>query len=143
MKTKEFQWAPLVPELVCSDLVESKGFYIGIVGARLEYERPGFAYLSIGNAQIMLEQEPSEWVTGGLEAPYGRGVNFQIEVDNVEKLAARLSDAAVPLFRELRDEWYSANGIEHGQREFLVQDPDGYLLRFNSVIGNRIAGEAT
>ena len=30
-----------------------------------------------------------------------------------------------------------AKGVLRGQRELLVQDPDGYLLRFHSVIGTR------
>ena len=132
-----FQWAAMVPELACSDLQTSLKFYVGAVGGRIEYQRTGFAYLGIGQAQIMLEQAPSDWPVGPLERPFGRGVNFQIEVEDVDAFAARLAAANVELYRELSDKWYDANGIQRGQRELLVQDPDGYLLRFHSVIGTR------
>jgi hypothetical protein len=33
--------------------------------------------------------------------------------------------------------WYRTGGVETGQRQFLVQDPDGYLLRLAEVLGER------
>ena len=35
------------------------------------------------------------------------------------------------------ESWYKGEGVEFGQLEFLVQDPDGYLLRFIQDIGER------
>ena len=137
MSAEVFQWAAMVPELACSDLRTSLKFYVGAGGGRVEYERAGFAYLTIGLAQIMLEQAPNDWPVGPLKRPFGRGVNFQIEVADVDTLAARLAAANVELYREQPDKWYDAKGVLRGQRELLVQDPDGYLLRFHSVIGTR------
>jgi hypothetical protein len=45
-------------------------------------------------------------------------------------ISERLCEAGVPLFRPLRESWYRGEGAEFGRVEFLVQDPDGYLLRF-------------
>ncbi|WP_175199400.1 hypothetical protein [Achromobacter insolitus] len=50
--------------------------------------------------------------------------------------AARAS-AKWPLFRNPAEQWYRGNDVEIGVREFLVQDPDGYLLRFSAKIGER------
>ncbi|MEO9168740.1 MAG: VOC family protein, partial [Aestuariivirga sp.] len=35
------------------------------------------------------------------------------------------------------EKWYRAGDEEVGQRQFLVQDPDGYLLRLCQPIGRR------
>ncbi len=44
----------------------------------------------------MLEQRGigRNWVTGNLELPFGRGVNFQIEVADLSPLIIALADAA-------------------------------------------------
>jgi hypothetical protein len=33
--------------------------------------------------------------------------------------------------------WYRAGDVETGVHQFLVQDPDGYLVRFAADIGDR------
>ena len=44
----------------------------------------------------------------------------------------------IALFHPLTEHWYATqSGIAEGQREFLVQDPDGYLLRFQEYLGQR------
>ena len=48
---------------------------------------------------------------------------------------AQLSNALSLL---ARGEWYQVSASdEEGQREFLIQDPDGYLLRFAEYLGRR------
>lgn len=136
------KFAALVPELLVTDLARSLRFWIGLIGFRAVYDRPeeGFAYLDLGGAQVMLEQwDPAErqWVTGGLEAPLGRGVNFQIEVPAVAPVLRRLESIGWPLFMACEDAWYRAGGVKVGQRQFLVQDPDGYLLRLAEDLGER------
>jgi catechol 2,3-dioxygenase-like lactoylglutathione lyase family enzyme len=132
-------WARLVPELACADVKASIDFYVSLLGFRIRFERPesGFAYLEKDGAELMLEQAGGHWSTGELEQPYGRGINFQIDADDAPEIAARLAAAGWPLFRPLHENWYRAGDIENGQREFLVQDPDGYLLRFAQWLGDR------
>ncbi len=134
-------WPALVPELSCQNLSESLAFYGEILGFRIKYERleKGFAYLQRGEAHIMLEQLNANWKTGAMERPFGRGINFQIEVDDVQALRDRVAGTGFALFEELRTAWYRQGDVEHGQREFLVLDPDGYLLRFCQTIGKRPA----
>ena len=77
----------LIPELSVSNINESKIFYIDILGFHLEYERleDKFAFLSYGETQIMIEEINGHWDTGELQYPFGRGINFQIETDDVYK----------------------------------------------------------
>lgn len=126
------EWAPLVPELMTRDLGRSLDVYTRVFGFTLHDTRPGFAYLSLGRAQWMLEQAQPDgaWLTGPLEVPFGRGINFQIVHPELDALHARLVAEGYPLFQPLRTETYLEGEVAHTQRQLLVQDPDGYLLRF-------------
>jgi catechol 2,3-dioxygenase-like lactoylglutathione lyase family enzyme len=133
-------WAALVPELLVADLHRALGFYCDLCGFKVRYERPedGFAYIELGGAQIMLEElSDDSWLTGPLDPPFGRGLNLQIEVADVAALAAQLHAGGTKLFRPLVTEWYRQDDVEHGQSQFLVQDPDGYLLRFIQPLETR------
>ena len=47
---------------------------------------------------------------------------------------ARLEKAGVALYEAKKEKWRDLGGYKGGFIEFLVQDPDGYLLRFSQVI---------
>lgn len=135
---------PLVPELIVSDLSRSLAFYCGVLGFRIEYERPEehFAFLSFGGSQLMLEQDwqsESPWRVGPLEAPYGRGINLSIECADASAMVVALEDAGHALRNPIEERWYRKGGMLVGQRNFLVQDPDGYLLRFAEDLGMKNA----
>lgn len=132
--------APLVPELTCSDFTASLAFYVDTLGFRVHYARPEeqFAYLEREGAQIMIEQPLDRaWITGPLEQPYGRGINLQIGVTDAEALYARCRSAGTPIFMEMEEAWYRRGNVLLGCRQFLVLDPDGYLLRLQQDIGTR------
>lgn len=122
----------MVPELLVSDFAHSRRFYIEVLGFTAMFERhePLFVYLDLHGAQLMLEQDHlSAWITDELQAPRGRGLNLQIEVDDLTAVRTHLLTAGYPLFRDLHESWYDVGDAREGQRELLVQDPDGYLLR--------------
>jgi catechol 2,3-dioxygenase-like lactoylglutathione lyase family enzyme len=133
----------LIPELSVSNIKKSLQYYRNILGFKIEYSRPEdkFYFLSYEGAQIMVEEINNHWCTGELEHPFGRGINLQIEVSDVNLLLERLEEAKITLFRPLKESWYRGEGVEYGQVEFLVQDPDGYLLRFAQDIGERKISE--
>lgn len=134
---KEAVWNALVPELTVTDFSASLHFYANVLGFNIMINRqdPDFVYISLGEAQLMLEQyHPDGWNTGELARPLGRGINFQIEVDDVEQVLARVNAHGVKLYRDLYEIHYDTGERTACQREFLVQDPDGYLLRFSQYI---------
>ncbi|WP_066892191.1 VOC family protein [Clostridium nigeriense] len=124
----------LIPELSVNNIEESKRFYIDILGFKLEYERieDKFAFLSLGDIQIMIEEVNGYWNTGELKYPFGRGINFQMEVPSVEEIRKNLVKNNIELFRDITISEYECNGEIILQKEFLVQDLNGYLLRFCS-----------
>jgi catechol 2,3-dioxygenase-like lactoylglutathione lyase family enzyme len=134
------EWNKLVPELTVSNFDKSLEFYTQLLGFKLCFRRqqPEFAYLELEGVQFMLEAfHEGGWHTGRLEQPYGRGINFQIELEDISTIYERLIASKVLLFREIKDTWYDVDGVLSGQREFLVQDPDGYLLRFSQFLGEK------
>lgn len=137
-----FERNKLVPELMVTDLEYSLVFWVTYVGFKIAYQRPedGFAYLDLNGAQVMLEQvdpQAGQWLTAPLEKPFGRGINLQIDVAAVAPIIEQLERADYPLYRGCKDTWYRAENVEVGQREFIVQDPDGYLVRLVERLGER------
>lgn len=127
-------FAAMVPELDVTNLDESLRFWCDLLGFSVAYSRldAGFAYLQRGPLQVMLCRFNGDWQTGPLERPFGRGINFQMSVDAVEPIAAALETAGWKLFRPVEEKRYRVGDGWSATREFLVQDPDGYLLRFQA-----------
>ena len=123
----------LIPELSVSDINLSKDFYLNL-GFKIMYERKKdkFIFLQLENNQLMIEQINDNWNTGILEYPFGRGINISMSVSNVEKYYKELKEKNINFFKELMINKYEVNGIYYEDVEFLLQDPDGYLLRFNN-----------
>ena len=74
----------LVPELDVSDLDTSLAFY-GVLGFSVLYTRTEerFACLELDGVKLMIEEAGGpgrRFRTAALAYPFGRGVNFQIEV---------------------------------------------------------------
>ena len=133
---------PLVPEMIVSDLSRSLHFYCEVLGFKIEYQRPEhlFAFLSFHGSQLMLEQddlEESSWRVGLLEQPFGRGMNLSIKCPDADCLIERLQAAGHTLRKPLEERWYRSNEVLFGECNFLVLDPDGYLLRFAEDLGTR------
>jgi len=128
----------LVPELYCTDLKASLDFYVSKLGFTISYERPEdhFAYLEYQGAELMLDQigESRDWLTGEMEPPFGRGINLQIQAKDVKGLYQKVLDTGLKPFLELEEVSYRVGEEEQAVRQFLIQDPDGYLLRFQQDI---------
>nr|WP_314355771.1 VOC family protein [uncultured Achromobacter sp.] len=140
MEDKSYR-ARLVPELMVRDMAQSRRFWIDLCGFEVVYQREeeGFVFLDRDGAQFMLDEIRGDdgWITAPLQAPLGRGVNFEIKVKSIGPLYERLLAADWPMYRAMQQRWYRNGQIEIGVQQFLVQDPDGYLLRFSEWIGDR------
>ena len=86
---------------------------------------------------ISVTDTDRNWISGALEFPYGRGINLQIETDNVDDLYDRVNKSGARVFLPLEEKWYRADEQQLGNRQFIVMDPDGYLLRFFQDLGER------
>ncbi len=134
----------VVPELDVSDLDASLAIYTQVFGFAIEASRPEekFVYLVREDVHLMLEEAAGpgrRFRTAPLEHPFGRGVNFQMRITGVEKLYEAVRAAELTIVIPLEERWYRRESIELGNRQFVVADPDGYLLRFFEDLGERIA----
>jgi len=130
--------AALVPEFAVTDAVKSHAFYTEILGFDVAYARPsqGFYYLTLGAAEIMIEQlSDSSWLADTATPPFGRGMHLQIQIADLDPLLARCAAADITLFRQPETAWYKTSAGYSGQRQCILSEPDGYLLRFSQSLG--------
>ena len=123
----------LIPELTVMDINKSKEFYLKL-GFKIKYERINdkFCFLELEDNQIMIEEINDHWNTGKLEYPFGRGINISMSVSDVLGMYNKLKEQNIKMFLDLETHEYKVNGQIYYDKEFLIQDVDGYLLRFNN-----------
>ncbi len=127
-----------VPELLVTDLAASLRCWRDVLGFTVLYDRPeaGFAMLAREGAWIMLDQINGEdWLAGPLERPFGRGLNLEFTIADVDALHARARAHGLPIFLALHEKHYRIGSGHVHVRQFIVSDPDGYLLRFSQSLG--------
>ena len=133
-------WNKNIPEFSVTNLENSLNFY-ETAGFKIEYNRPEnkFAFISFGNIQFMLQElsDNDKWSIGELKYPFGNGINFQLEVEDVEKIYNNFKNNNYTIAFDIEENWYRQDSKILGNREFLIQDPDGYLLRFMQDLGEK------
>lgn len=131
----------LVPELDVVELESSIAFY-ALLGFEAQYARPeeGFVYLACPEVHLMLQTADGpgrQFRTADLEHPHGRGVNFQLEVQDVTATHGAIVGSGRSLVVDLGERWYAVDDRERGNRQLVVADPDGYFWRPFQNIGDR------
>ena len=123
----------LIPELSVTNITNSINFYTSI-GFKIIYERKEekFCFLELNGNQLMIEQINDNWNTGDLEYPFGRGINISMTVDDIDEFYNNIKKSNYKIFKELMVNEYKVDSVIYKDKEFLIQDPDGYLLRFNN-----------
>lgn len=115
------------------DVERSVNFYIGL-GFDSRWETKGddthldYAGVGIGDAVIALGRIPkdlrgmakdySDWVS----SPLGAGVMVTVELDGVEAIYELAKNARAPIDSPISERPYGT--------AFIVNDPDGYVVRF-------------
>ena len=129
-----------IPELSVSNLANSLKFY-KTAGFKPEYERPEnkFVFLSLGEIQFMLQEifDKDKWQITPLAYPFGNGINFQLEVSNLDEIYNNFKNSNYKIIFDIEENWYRQDDKLLGNKEFLIQDPDGYLLRFSEDLGEK------
>ena len=133
-------WARLMAEFLVTDFASTLAFWTGPLGFAIAFSRPAQKLACLAHpdgAQIMFYERDGDWETGALEPPFGRGAIIQVYVEDVDAIATRFTAADHPFYVPLREKWRDWGDRLGGQREFLVQDPDGYLVMVAQRIGER------
>ena len=133
-------WAMGMAEMMVTDYAASYRFWTEALGFDLAFERPSQKLACLQRpegAQVMIYQRDGDWEVGAMERPFGRGMVVQIYVADAAAVAAQVAAAGVPFYVALREKWRDWGDRMGAQREFLVQDPDGYLVMMAQRIGER------
>ena len=119
----------LTPNLVVSDVARSMAFYCDRLGFTVSTTVPDaapyvFAIVESGLVQIFLNApEPAiEEYPAMTGRPLGGTFTMFIEVSGIERTYDELK-TQIPIVSPLETKWY-------GVAEFVVADPDGYLIAF-------------
>ncbi|HTT66575.1 MAG TPA: VOC family protein [Gemmatimonadales bacterium] len=97
-----------------SDVERSIAFYRRLPGATVLFHMPGrFALLKFGTGRL------------GLLADQKRQFHVELEVADLDAAAGALRDLGIAADGPTVRDW--------GERDILVQDPDGYLLEFGTA----------
>lgn len=123
----------LIPELSVTNIEKSKKFYLNL-GFKIIYERKEdkFCFLYLEDNQIMIEEINNNWNVGEMKYPFGNGINISMTVSDIDSFYERIISKKIVLFRKIKTSRYRVDDIIYEDKEFLLQDPDGYLLRFNN-----------
>lgn len=123
----------LIPELSVTDIEKSKGFYLNL-GFKVMYEKKEdkFCFLYLEDNQIMIEEINNNWNVGEMKYPFGNGINISMTVSDIDSFYENIISKKFVLFRKIKTSKYRVDDIIYEDKEFLLQDPDGYLLRFNN-----------
>jgi len=105
------------------DIDRSLAFYHDMLKLPIDrqesYEGHRLAYLQAGQTQILLLQQPKNEQNPALYRSGGLVMKFY--VSELPKLASNLEQKRVTILQDLETP-------THGERSFLVADPDGYAV---------------
>ena len=123
----------LIPELSVTNIEKSKEFYLNL-SFKIMYERKEdkFCFLYLEDNQIMIEEINNNWNVGEMKYPFGNGINISMTVSDIDSFYESIISKKIVLFRKIKTSKYRVDDIIYEDKEFLLQDPDGYLLRFNN-----------
>ncbi len=122
---------PLVkvaPEFFVRDVAAAVRFYVDKLGFVALRQEADFAVVAVGEAHVLLAHESIAPDSAQLAATArGAGVNIRIMVDDVDAVHQRAKANGVRIVHDIGDRYY-------GLRDFILADPDGFMLRFAQAI---------
>jgi catechol 2,3-dioxygenase-like lactoylglutathione lyase family enzyme len=133
-ETDPRELVPVTVELFVPDVEASVSFYaekLGFELMRLErgmidgQERATFAVVGLERAAFLIAHRTLEGAPAA--RPAGGAVHIRIIVDDVDALHRRAKENGVAIIYDIADRAY-------GLRDFIVEDPDGFRVRFASPL---------
>lgn len=130
------QFTKLTPNLLVADVSRSLAFYVDVLGFTRGFTVPDegplvFGSVTSGPIEIFFNEAATavaEYPSLGGKPVALSGTLF-IEVAGIEAFFAQL-EARVAIVKPLFTQWY-------GMKEFVIADPDGYLITFAERTGEQ------
>ncbi len=119
----------LTPNLIVADVSRSVAFYCDVLGFERGMsvpDEPPFVFASVthGGIEIFFNQQKAAAEDLAVFAgPIGGSLTLFIETDDLNAVYERAKKAGAPIAMEPKDQFY-------GMREFILRDPDGWMVQF-------------
>lgn len=115
----------VAPVLACNDVLATANWYADVLGFTIDSEFTGadWAMLWADGAQLFLSRRPDL-------AHAARGQEVLIACDDVDAVHARHQQRGANIVSPIETKPWEL-------REYTVEDPNGYHLRFQSWVGAR------
>ncbi|MFN2556304.1 MAG: VOC family protein [Nitriliruptorales bacterium] len=119
--------------VIVAELERSVGFYVDLLGLKLQHRSGPFVQLDTGRTRLALYQRDAMAETLGVEKlaapdPHAPGFELGFKVADVDSVYAVLVARGVqPAVPPTDRHW--------GQRTAYVRDPDGYLIELATDLG--------
>jgi uncharacterized glyoxalase superfamily protein PhnB len=120
---------PTAPELFVPDVEATVAFWVERLGAECTRLEPGsFGVVRFEKSIILVAHESHYGAMGGtLGGRRAVGLDVRIVVADVDAVYRRARAANVHVVHDIADRYY-------GLRDFVVEDADGYRIRFASPL---------
>ena len=123
--------APLSAEFFVPDVTEATRYYTETLGFTVlrmtPDDAPIYAIAYLGEALVMFTQDRF-YAGARADLDYrGAGLNIRLMVPDVDAVYERVREAGVEVMNPIGDR-------EYGLRDFVMQDPFGFRLRFASAL---------
>jgi uncharacterized glyoxalase superfamily protein PhnB len=129
-RRKFMKFSKLTPNLVVTDVARSVAFYRDNLGMEIGMsvpDEPPYVFASVVHGSVEIFFNATEAVRADFPQMLVHGVGgaltLYLEVDDVDRLHLDLSAKGVTIVMEPKTQFY-------GMREFMIADPDGWLLMF-------------
>jgi catechol 2,3-dioxygenase-like lactoylglutathione lyase family enzyme len=119
----------IVPILYSRDIPASVAYYTGILGFTGKWmygDPPSFAGINKDSVEVFFSNDHREFA----------GTSIAIMVDNVDEYYESVKAKGANVKMHLRD-------MPSGMREFLVEDPDGHIIRFGHRVSSAHKAKST
>ncbi|MEE9199504.1 MAG: VOC family protein [Dehalococcoidia bacterium] len=116
---------PLTVNLLVGEVAGAVEFYERVLGGKAHYHDEDFAALNVAGVEFMLHAdhtyEEHPWVEP-LKAGERRGLGAELRILGIDpdRVEASAREFGAPVIQP-------ATTKDHGWREVMVQDPDGYI----------------
>jgi len=120
----------LVTEVIVSNIRRSVDFYVRL-GFRLLRDDGAFVELTWEDHRLFLDEQPDFGETHlaqPLSHPGFPRANIRVMVPNVDDYWKLANEIGAPIVTSIADR-------DYGLRDFIIADPDGFGVRFASLLG--------
>jgi catechol 2,3-dioxygenase-like lactoylglutathione lyase family enzyme len=128
------RWIRMTPVMHAMDVDRAVRFFVEVLGFKAWVHRDDYAYVQREVAAVRIlkaSETPGEW-----SGPGTRAFRYYIDVEDVDEIVAELRPRLEAMWA---GRVHGPVDQRYGQREFMIEGPDGDLVVFGQAIAEGAA----